>query len=100
MPAADAPLLTRTVAALALVELKMKVPTHPMFLSLQEWTRNPDVARALGVQRSPPRRPPTRPRLPPARPAPAPGAPPPASAPSMPRPFGKIPTKQGDDDPY
>ena len=104
IPGAGAPLLLRTVAALALGELKMRLPAHPMFLSLEEWTRNPDVARALGVPIAAAAAP---------TPAPAPGteaaapapsapstAPAPTAPPEKPRLTGKLPKKDDGEDPY
>ena len=82
LPEPQTPLLGRAVAALALGELHIKNPNHPMFTSLQVWTRNPDVARALGVR------------------PPAPGEPAASGSPSAPKPrlFGKIP--RPNEDPY
>ncbi len=80
-PAAEAPLLLRTVAALALGELHIKRPTDPTLVSLEVWTKNPDVARALGV------------RLPRPGESAAPGDPP-----KKPALFGKIP--RPNEEPY
>lgn len=55
-PGPDASLQLRTVATLALAELRIpKNPTHQaLFTSLEAWTQNPDVARGLGVPRKSP----------------------------------------------
>jgi tetratricopeptide (TPR) repeat protein len=82
LPGADAPLQTRVVAALALVELHTKNPTAPLWQSLDPWAHNPDVARALGIA--------------PAAPAPGDGAAP--EAPAKPVLKGRLPKK--DDEVY
>lgn len=89
IPPADAPLLLRTVAALAMSELRLVLPGHPTILSLQEWTRNPDVAHALGVAPSAP-----------GSAAPAPGSPSGSAPAPAPRLTGKLPQPPASDDPY
>jgi len=69
LPEAEAPLLQRVAAGLALAELHTKNPTLPMYASFAAWQKNPDVARALGLaQPVDPTAPPDGDRPPPEKP--------------------------------